>query len=121
MGFWFTGGFMAVQGLWASRWMAVLEGMDSAAIALRLTWISGAMLGGFLFMGFFASKLVHRGIKLDKIYLNAMITAIAVSYTHLDVYKRQVVGICLKFACLMAKSSHHGKNFTFHRRHPATP
>ena len=76
MGFWFTGGFMAVQGLWASRWMAVVEGMDSAAIALRLTWISGAMLGGFLFMGFFASKLVHRGIKLEKIYLGAMLTAI---------------------------------------------
>jgi MFS family permease len=31
MGFWFTGGFMAVQGLWASRWMSVLEGMDGAA------------------------------------------------------------------------------------------
>lgn len=77
MGFWVTGGFMAVQGLWASRWMTVLEGMDGAAIAIRLTWLSGAMLAGFLFMGFFATKLVHRGIKLERVYLGAMVVAIA--------------------------------------------
>ncbi|HXE41079.1 MAG TPA: MFS transporter [Azonexus sp.] len=76
MGFWFTGGFMAIQGLWASRWMSVLEGMDGAAIAIRLTLLSGAMLAGFLFMGFFATKLVHRGIKLERVYLGAMVVAI---------------------------------------------
>lgn len=77
MGFWFTGGFMAIQGLWASRWMTVLEGMDGAGIAIRLTLLSGAMLAGFLFMGFFATKLVHRGIKLERVYLGAMVIAIA--------------------------------------------
>lgn len=77
MGFWFTGGFMAVQGLWASRWMTVLEGMDRSAIADRLTWISAAMLLGFLFMGFFATALVRRGFKLEKIYFGAMVLAIA--------------------------------------------
>lgn len=77
MGFWFTGGFMAVQGLWASRWMSVLEGMSRAEIAMRLTWISGAMLVGFLFMGFFATGLVRRGIKLDSVYRGAMVLAIA--------------------------------------------
>ena len=77
MGFWFTGGFMAVQGLWASRWMIVLEGLDGPAIAARLTLISGAMLIGFLFMGFFATRLVHRGIRLEKVYLGAMLVAIA--------------------------------------------
>lgn len=76
MGFWCTGGFMAVQGLWASRWMTVLEGMSRAEIAVRLTWISGAMLVGFLFMGFFATGLVRRGIKLDSVYRGAMILAI---------------------------------------------
>jgi MFS family permease len=76
MGFWFTGGFMAVQGLWVARWMTVMEGLDGAAIAARLTWISGAMLAGFLFMGFFATGLVHRGVKLDTIYRGAMIVAI---------------------------------------------
>ena len=77
MGFWMTGGFMAVQGLWASRWMMVLENMDRAAVAVRLTWISGAMLAGFLFMGFFATTLVHRGIKLEKVYIGSMFAALA--------------------------------------------
>lgn len=76
MGFWFTGGFMAVQGLWVARWMTVMEGLDRAAIANRLTWMSAAMLAGFLFMGFFATGLVRRGIKLDTIYRSAMIVAI---------------------------------------------
>ena len=77
MGFWVTGGFMAVQGLWASRWMTVLEGMEGAAIAVRLTWMSGAMLAGFLFMGFFATRLVRHGISLERIYRSAMIVAVA--------------------------------------------
>ncbi|MBS1142324.1 MAG: Major facilitator superfamily 1 [Proteobacteria bacterium] len=77
MGFFFTGGFMAVQGLWASRWMNVLEGMEGTAIAARLTWISGAMLAGFMFMGFFATVLVRRGIKLERVYLGAMVIALA--------------------------------------------
>jgi len=77
MGFWFTGGFMAVQGLWASRWMTVLEGLDGAAIAARLTLMSAIMLAGFLFMGFFATLLVRRGIRLEKVYLGAMLVALA--------------------------------------------
>ena len=77
LAFWLTGGFMAVQGLWATRWMNVIEHMGSAAIATRLTWISGAMLAGFLFMGFFATGLVRRGVRLENIYLAAMLTAIA--------------------------------------------
>ncbi len=72
MGFFFTGGFMAVQGLWATRWMSVMENMEAGAIAARLTWMSGSMLLGFLFMGFFATRLVHRGISLDRVYTSAM-------------------------------------------------
>ncbi len=78
MGFWFTGGFMAVQGLWVARWMSVMEGLERAEIAARLTWMSGAMLAGFLFMGFFATGLVRRGIKLERVYLGAMLMAITV-------------------------------------------
>jgi MFS family permease len=77
MGFWMTGGFMAVQGLWATRWMTVMEGMARAEIAVRLTWISAAMLAGFLFMGFFATALVRRGIRLENVYLGAMAAAVA--------------------------------------------
>lgn len=77
MGFAFTGGFMAVQGLWASRWMNVIEALDAAAVAARLTWMGLAMLGGFLFMGFFATALVHRGMPLEKLYRTAMLLAFA--------------------------------------------
>ena len=77
LAFWLTGGFMAVQGLWAARWMNVIEHMDRATIAARLTWISGAMLAGFLFMGFFATGLVRRGVRLENVYLVAMLAAIA--------------------------------------------
>ena len=76
MAFWMTGGFMAVQGLWATRWMSVIEHMPRGDIAARLTWISVAMLGGFLFMGFFATTLVRRGIPLDRVYKGAMVVAI---------------------------------------------
>ncbi len=75
MGFCFTGGFMAIQGLWASRWMNVMESLDAAAVAARLTWMGSAMLAGFLFMGFFATALVHRGISLEKLFRWAMFTA----------------------------------------------
>lgn len=78
MGFWMTGGFMAVQGLWASRWMMELEGLTRAEVAGRLTWLSAAMLAGFVFLGFFATRLVHRGIKLSQLYVVAMIVAIIV-------------------------------------------
>ncbi len=76
MGFWMTGGFMAVQGLWASRWMIELEAMSRADIATRLTWISVAMLAGFVFLGFFATRLVHRGIKLADVYFVAMVLSL---------------------------------------------
>lgn len=76
MGFWLTGGFMAVQGLWASRWMMELEGLGRGAVADRLTWLSAAMLAGFLFLGFFATKLVHRGIKLSNLYLASMLASL---------------------------------------------
>lgn len=77
MGCFFTGGFMAVQGLWASRWMNVIEQLDAAAVAARLTWMSLAMLGGFLFMGFFASALIRRGVPLAALFRGAMLAAFA--------------------------------------------
>ena len=78
MGFFFTGGFMAVQGLWATRWMSIMENLDQAEIAARLTWMSGSMLAGFLFMGFFATRLVRRGVSLDRVYLVSMMLAVAI-------------------------------------------
>ena len=104
MGFWMTGGFMAVQGLWATRWMTVMEGMARAEIAVRLTWISAAMLAGFLFMGFFATALVRRGIRLENVYLGAMAAAVA-SLGSLTLFPAQggdwlwpLLGICFSLS-----------------------
>lgn len=77
MGLFVTGGFMAVQGLWATRWMTVMEHLDATAVGARLTAISLAMLAGFLFMGFFATPLVRRGVRLERLYTAAMIVGVA--------------------------------------------
>lgn len=76
MAFWFTGGFMALQGLWASRWMSIAEGLDAAEVATRLSWMSLCMLGGFLFLGFLATPLIRRGLGLDRLYRYAMLAAL---------------------------------------------
>lgn len=76
LGFWFGGGFMAVQGLWVSRWLSVMEDLDGAAIAARLTWLNGTILAGFLSMGVFSTRLVRRGIRLEWVYGGAMLAAV---------------------------------------------
>lgn len=78
MGFWMTGGFMAVQGLWASRWMMVLENMDPGRCRRPpdLDQQGLRRWPGLLFMGFFATTLVHRGVKLEKVYVGAMFAAL---------------------------------------------
>ena len=56
------GGFMAVQGLWVSRWLAEVEGLGRPAIAQQLTVFNAAFLAGCLVMGFLMTPLVRRGI-----------------------------------------------------------
>lgn len=61
------GGFMAVQGLWVSRWMAEVEGFGRPLIAQQLTLLNAAMLAGCLFMGFMTTPLIRRGIAEPRI------------------------------------------------------
>jgi MFS family permease len=61
------GGFMAVQGLWVSRWMAEVEGFGRLQIAQQLTWLNAAMIAGCLFMGFMTTPLIRRGFSEAKI------------------------------------------------------
>jgi predicted MFS family arabinose efflux permease len=56
------GGFMAVQGLWVSRWLAEVEGLGPQAMARQLTVFNAAFLAGCLAMGFLMTPLVRRGI-----------------------------------------------------------
>lgn len=69
------GGFMAVQGLWVSRWLAEVEGFGRAQIAQQLTWLNGGFLAGCLFMGFMTTPLIRRGFGEARI-----LSVIAVAY-----------------------------------------
>jgi predicted MFS family arabinose efflux permease len=69
------GGFMAMQGLWVSRWMAEVESFGRNVIAQQLTWLNVAFLAGCLVMGFLTTPLIRRGITEAKI-----VNAIAVIF-----------------------------------------
>jgi len=73
--FFFTGGFQALQGLWAARWISVHAGGDKLAVATQLTGMNVAILAGMMFMGAFATRLIERGLRLEKLYWYAMLLA----------------------------------------------
>lgn len=77
------GGFMAVQGLWVSRWMAEVEGLGRAQIAQQLTWLNAAMIAGCLFMGFMTTPLIRRGFGEAKI-LNVIAVAFVVVFAAIN-------------------------------------
>jgi len=74
--FFFSGGFNALQGLWAARWISVHSGGDKMATAAQLTGMNIAVLIGMMLIGVFATELVRRGIKLTMLYRNAMLLAL---------------------------------------------
>jgi len=61
------GGFMSMQGLWVSRWMAEVEGFGRPLVAQQLTWLNVAMIAGCLAMAFMTTPLIRRGITEAKI------------------------------------------------------
>ena len=77
------GGFMAVQGLWVSRWMAEVEGFGRAQIAQQLTWLNAAMIAGCLFMGFATTPLIRRGFGEARI-LNVVAIAFVVVFAAIN-------------------------------------
>ncbi|MDD3354179.1 MFS transporter [Zoogloea sp.] len=58
----FTGGFMALQGLWAVPWLMEVNGYSRAGAADHLFWLNLGMLAGQLSIGAWATKLAARGI-----------------------------------------------------------
>jgi predicted MFS family arabinose efflux permease len=58
----FTGGFMAVQGLWATSWLTHVNGYGRDVAARVLTGMNVAMLSGYLVIGLVATALGRRGI-----------------------------------------------------------
>jgi predicted MFS family arabinose efflux permease len=58
----FTGGFMAVQGLWAVPWLMQVNGYSRALAADHLVALNLGMLGGQFAIGALATRLAARGL-----------------------------------------------------------
>ncbi|MFH1153914.1 MAG: MFS transporter [Pseudomonadota bacterium] len=54
--------FLSVQGLWAGPWLRDMAGMDRMGAAQVLSWIAGAMIVGFIVLGFAAERLSRAGV-----------------------------------------------------------
>lgn len=59
----FTGGFMALQSLWAVPWLMGVNGLDLAGAAVLLMVLNVGMLVGQLAIGLFGTRLAHRGVR----------------------------------------------------------
>ena len=59
----FTGGFMALQSLWAVPWLMNVNGLTRGAAAGYLLVLNLGMLGGQLGIGFLGTRLARRGVK----------------------------------------------------------
>jgi predicted MFS family arabinose efflux permease len=56
------GTFMAVQGLWAVPWLMETGGQDRTGAARHLLFMGCVVLGGYVLLGFFGTRLARRGI-----------------------------------------------------------
>lgn len=59
----FTGGFMALQGLWVVPWLMNVNGLELAGAARYLLILNLGMLAGQLAMGLFGTRLARSGIR----------------------------------------------------------
>ncbi|HSB18924.1 MAG TPA: MFS transporter [Anaeromyxobacteraceae bacterium] len=63
LGLTFTGGFMAVQGLWSGSWLLHVNGLSRAAAADHLAAMNLAMLLSYAAIGISATPLARRGVQ----------------------------------------------------------
>lgn len=68
----FTGGFMAVHGLWATGWLMQVNGHPRDVAADHLTAMSVAMLVVYVAIGLLAAPLARRGISSVHLLLCAL-------------------------------------------------
>ena len=73
-----SGGFMAIQGLWAVPWMMEVNGVSRSHAANVLFLTGLAMLAGYLFIATCTSALVRQGIRPMAILRTGLILALAV-------------------------------------------
>ncbi|MBI1905892.1 MAG: MFS transporter [Rhodocyclales bacterium] len=63
----FTGGFMALQSLWAVPWMMTMNGMSLSEAAATLMVLNIGMLTGQLAIGMLGARLTARGVMPRKL------------------------------------------------------
>lgn len=73
-----TGGFMALQGLWAVPWLIQVNGYSRDSAAFHLLLASGAMLTGFVLIATSVTRLARAGIGPQRILAGGIGTGIAV-------------------------------------------
>ena len=62
-----SGGFMALQGLWAVPWLIGVNGCTREAAAFHMLLVSAAMLAGFLALAAFVTRLARAGVPPQRI------------------------------------------------------
>ena len=73
-----TGGFMAIQGLWAAPWMMKVERLSITQTASLLLLLNVGMLAGQLSIGALGNKLAARGVRqLDWLRNGILISVLA--------------------------------------------
>ncbi len=58
-----TGGFLALQGLWAVPWLMTVNGYDRATAAQHLFFLNLALMAGFFVIAAGSTWLAHRGLR----------------------------------------------------------
>jgi len=75
-----TGGFMAMQGLWAVPWLMSFSGLTHAAAAYHLLLMGIGMLAGFVSIAACVTRLAARGIHPERILAVGMGGGIAITF-----------------------------------------
>jgi predicted MFS family arabinose efflux permease len=74
----FTGGFMALQSLWAVPWLMTVDGLSRSQAAGFLVLLNLGMFCGQMSIGFFGTWLARRGVKPLKLLQTGYCCVLAV-------------------------------------------
>ncbi|MEP6657886.1 MAG: MFS transporter [Betaproteobacteria bacterium] len=90
------GAFMAIQGLWSVPWLMEVDGYDRVVAARHLLLMGVVTLGGYVFLGSFATRLAARGVRtqhlfglgfgLNTLALGAIVGALPCTYVWWGLY-----------------------------------
>jgi predicted MFS family arabinose efflux permease len=72
----FTGGFMALQGLWIVPWLIAVEGSSRAEAAIMLLWLNVGLLAGQLVVSFGAGALHRAGVGRARLMFSSILIAL---------------------------------------------